>query len=323
MAIVANFKPAKREACKASIIIEGLPGKGKSGLALLMAHALADNNWDQVFHIDTENNSALLFEGLPSSSELTFGQFQHGSLTPDVGFAPSNYLAYRAQAVGLGALAVIEDSISHAWSYKGGVLDIVTQVKASSARYAKDSYAAWGDENVVREKNELLDLIRDSQVHVICTVRVKERFEYGSDENGKSKLISLGEQQIQQADLKYEPDLVLHMVHPGRNKGGVLVYPRAVVVKSRYAIFDEGEEYDFSPALLEQLRSYLAEGIDPAVLLEQQRTDYIAAVREYLDAHPNAAPIWKVMKNDAGFGDIKLDDMPLATLKALYVKITS
>ena len=141
--------------------------------------------------------------------------------------------------------------------------------------------------------------------------------EYSYDTDGKAKLVSLGEQQIQQADLKYEPDLVLHMLKAGKNKNGVVSHPVAKVIKSRYAIFDEGEEYEFTPALIEQLRKYLDEGIDPTELLEQQRQDYIAAVTEYL----NAKNIWKVLKADAGYKDTKLTEMPLDAIKHIYIKL--
>lgn len=37
-----SFSTVKRSQCKASILIEGLSGRGKSGLALVLANALAD-----------------------------------------------------------------------------------------------------------------------------------------------------------------------------------------------------------------------------------------------------------------------------------------
>lgn len=318
---VPKFHKAKREACKAAIMIEGLPGKGKTGLALDIAYALT-SDWQKVFMVDTENESGLLFEGLTSAQGYKFEPWMHGSLTADVGFAPGNYLAYRAEALANGAEAVLYDSVSHSWNYKGGILDLVSQAKANNPRYAKDAYAAWGDEQVVREKNDLLELIRCNRCHMITTVRVKERFEYSADESGKSKLVSMGEQQIQQADLKYEPDLVLHMIRPGKNRDA-LVYPRTAVIKSRYAIFEEGMEYDFTPALLTQLREYLSDGVDPEILLAQQKQEYVDAIKKILDDRPRFVPIWKVIKADAGFGDTKLDDIPLQDLRGLYVRLTA
>ena len=57
-----QFQEATREQSKASILIEGLSGKGKSGLALILAYYLAGEDWSKVFDIDTENNSVNLLQ---------------------------------------------------------------------------------------------------------------------------------------------------------------------------------------------------------------------------------------------------------------------
>lgn len=317
-----KFEDAQRTQCKASIMIEGLPGKGKTGLALLIGYYLAGEQWNKVFHIDTENKSANLFVDIPSSDGNKYGHFKVGQLTSDIGFKPSNFLAFREAAISAGAEVVIKDSISHAWQYKGGVLDILNDAKAKDARYAKDSYAAWGDPTVVKEKNELLNLIRDHRTHVITTVRVKEKMEYVVGDDGKMKLQSLGEQQIQQADLKYEPDLVLQMQSPGSNKSGVIKHPVALCTKSRYAIFQEGQEYEFTPELLKQLKDYLEEGVDPDKLLAEQKEEYVKAVTEYLKAKSAAQVVWNELKKQEGYDGVKLNDLPLDVIKRLYVKIT-
>ena len=317
-----KFEEAQRMQCKASIMIEGLPGKGKTGLALLIGYYLSGQDWSKVFHIDTENKSANLFVDIPASDGQKFGHFKVGQLTSDIGFRPTNFLAFREAAISAGAEVVIKDSISHAWQYKGGVLDILNDAKAKDSRYAKDSYAAWGDPEVVKEKNELLNLIRDHRTHVITTVRVKEKMEYVPGEDGKMKLQSLGEQQIQQADLKYEPDLVLQMQAPGSNKGTIIRHPIALCTKSRYAIFEEGQEYEFTPELLKQLKDYLEEGVDPETLLAQQKEEYIKAVTDYLKAHSAAKTVWNELKKQEGYDGVKLNDLPLDVIKRLYVKIT-
>lgn len=312
-----TFQKVTREKAKASIQIQGLSGRGKTGLALLIAYALT-NDWKKVFAVDTENKSMNLYDGLKAPNGEPYKEFQIGYLTPDIGYKPSNYLAFREAAINLGAEAVIFDSVSHAWQYKGGVLDLVAQAKSKNTRYQKDSYAAWGDEDVVKEKNELLELIRSDKVHMITTVRVKEKMEYDKDENGKTVLVSLGEQQIQQADLKYEPDLVLEMVAPGTDSS----YPYAKVVKTRYAFLKLGEVYCFNPELLTQLKQYLDEGTDPEILLEQQRQEYIQAIKALLDSKPNLKAIWDVMKADIGHKTTKLADLPLDVVKKCYIKLT-
>ena len=315
---IFQFEDATRTQLKASIMIEGLTGKGKSGLALLISFYLAGGDWKKVFHIDTENKSANLFVDIPFSNGKTVGSFKVGQLTEEIGYKPSHYLAFRKAAIAAGASVVIKDSISHAWMYQGGVLDLVNIAQANSKNKA-DKYAAWRDETVASEKQKLLSLIRSPDVHVITTVRVKEKFEYVDGDDGKKKLQSLGEQQIQQGDLKYEPDLVLHMIRPGH---GHTVHPKARVIKSRYAILSEGEEYEFTPELCIQLKAYLEEGADPQVLLEQQRKDYVEAITEQLDNHKGKQAIWNVMKEDAGFKDVSLNDIPLDGLKKLYLQLT-
>lgn len=322
MSFVPQFEDAQRVQCKASIEFEGLSGTGKSGAAMLTAVILAGGDWKSVYALDTENRSLRLLVGTPCSDGNKYGSFKVSELTPDIGYAPSNYLAIREAAINAGAKVFVQDSISHAWQYKGGILDKVSEAKASGNKfYAKDSYAAWGATEVVTEKNKLLEMIRDERVHVISTVRVKEKMEYTTDATtGKSKLESLGEQQIQQADLKYEPDLVLHMLKPGSNKNGKIEHPRVRVVKTRYAFLEKDEEYDWTPELIFQLKQYLEEGVDPETLFEQQRQEYIAGVKELI-SNPSKKAIAQVLKEDLGYKDTKLAEMPLKAIKSLYVSL--
>ena len=323
MSFVPQFEDAQRVQCKASIEFEGLSGTGKSGAAMLTAKVLAGGDWKSIYALDTENRSLRLLVGTPCSDGSKFGSFKVAELTADIGYAPSNYLAIRDAAIQAGAKVFVQDSISHAWQYKGGVLDKVSAAKTSGNKlYAKDAYAAWGDADVVSEKNKLLEMIRDERVHVISTVRVKEKMEYTTDQaTGKTKLESLGEQQIQQADLKYEPDLVLHMLKPGSNSNGKIEHPRVRVVKTRYAFLKKDEEYDWTPELILQLKQYLEEGIDPETLLEQQRQEYIAGVKELI-TNTSKKAIAQVMKEDLGYKDVKLADMPLKAIKSLYIGLT-
>lgn len=322
MAFIPQFEDAQRVQCKASIEFEGLSGTGKSGAAMLTAKILAGDDWKSVYALDTENRSLRLLVGTLCSDGTKYGSFKVSELTPDIGYAPSNYLAIREAAVQAGAKVFVQDSISHAWQYKGGVLDKVSEAKNSGNKlYAKDSYAAWGDSDVVSEKNKLLEMIRDERVHVISTVRVKEKMEYVRDAEGKAKLESLGEQQIQQADLKYEPDLVLHMLRPGSNRNGKIEHPRVRVIKTRYAFLEKDEEYDWTPELIHQLKQYLENGVDPETIFEQQREEYINGIKEIIK-NPAKKAIATVIKEDLGYKDAKLTDMPLKAVKQMYVALT-
>ena len=318
-----TFQEATREQSKASILIEGLSGKGKSGLALLLGYYLANEDWTKVFDIDTENNSVNLFAGIASSAGVPFGQFKHGNFTPDLKYKPTNYLTFKEAALSAGAEVVINDSISHAWSYEGGILDRLAELKKTNKRYEKDSYAAWGDDEIMDEKQKLFQLFRDHRCHMIATVRVKEKMEYQFNESkGKNEMVSLGEQEIMQADVKYEPDLVLHMVEPGRAYGNNISHPKAKVVKSRYVILQEGETYEFTPSLCKDLVAYLNEGTSPDEILEKQREEYVRGITEFLDSHQSKVNVWNVIKEDAGYKNVPLAELPLDVIKPLFIKLT-
>lgn len=309
-----KFRKAARQKLKASIMIEGLQGSGKSGLALLLAKALTDD-WDKIYAIDTENKSLDLFQGIKSNTGEVFGEFNKVDLTVEDGYAPSNYLALRDAAIKAGADVVIMDSISHMWNRKGGLLDLVAEAQSQGL----DNYRSWGTDRNRKEKEYLNDIVRSADAHIITTVRIKEKFGMEFDETrGKNKVVSLGEQQIQQDGLKYEPDLVLRMVSPGNMDG---TNPVVEVIKSRYAIMRTGEEYEITKELLASLRNYLEEGLDPEVIFKQQRDDLIASIKNYCTT-PARKSVWKTLKDASGYTG-KIEDMPITLMKELYIKLTS
>lgn len=307
--MVSKFRKVERQKVKASIMIEGLQGTGKSGLALAIAKVLS-KDWSKIYAIDTENQSLDLFDGIKLSTGEEVKDFNKVDLTVDDGFAPSNYMKLREAAIADGAEVVIMDSISHMWNRKGGLLDKVSEAQAQGL----DSYRSWGTDENRKEKELIFDLVRSPKAHIITTVRDKEKFGMEFDETrGKNKVVSLGEQQVQQEGLKYEPDLVLRMVSAGAPDGTA---PVAEVLKSRYTILRVGEEYEFTAELLEQLRQYLAEGVDPEVILKAQKEEVMKAIKDYCTT-PARKSIWKSLKESAGFNG-KLEDMPLETMKQLY-----
>ena len=306
---VLNFRDATRQQAKASILIEGLSGRGKSGLALLLGHALAGKDWTKVFAVDTENRSLDLFEGINMSSGAKCEPFKKVDLLPAHGFAPSNYLMCKENAIAAGGEVIINDSITHMWQQEGGVLDIVSNIQLKdSKRY--NNYTAWGAPEVKAEKQAIFNVVRDARIHVISTVRVKEKFEINSDHT----LTSLGEQEQQMPDLKYEPDLVIQMLKAGAMNG---TPPTAKIIKSRYAILQEGEVYQFTDAIIDSLVDYLHKGTDPKELLEKQRQDYIGTITKILKEDVSKKTMFPILKEQQGHKDTKLADLPLDVLQTL------
>ena len=306
---VLSFRDATRQQAKASILIEGLSGRGKSGLALLLGYALAGKDWSKVYAVDTENRSLDLFEGINMSNGTKCAPFKKVDLLPAHGYAPSNYLMCKENAVAAGGEVIINDSITHMWQQEGGVLDLVSQVQLKdSKRY--NNYTAWGAPEVKAEKQAIYNVVRDARLHVISTVRVKEKFEINSDHT----LTSLGEQEQQMPDLKYEPDLVLQMQKAGAMNGTA---PVAKVIKSRYAILQEGELYQFTDAIIDSLVDYLHKGTDPTELFEKQRKDYISTIKNILDNDVSKKTMFATLKEQQGHKDTKLVDLPLEVLQTL------
>lgn len=313
LADALQYRDATRQQAKACIGIDGMSGTGKSGLALAMGFILADKDWKKTYAVDTEKKSLDLFQGLRLHTGDPIPTFKKLDLLPSYGYAPSNYTLCKENAIKAGAASWIADSASHMWVMEGGVLQRVDELNSANAKINK--FNAWGTDEIKAEKNAIFSVIRDDRVHVISTIRTKRKYTQGTDERGKSVIISLGEQDMFVPDIDFEFDLLLRMVSPGSVDGKP---PVAEVVKSRYVIFKQGETYEFTEALLLQLKAYLAEGADPAILREQQRQELILVTTNLLNSNQSKATMFPLLKEQLGVKDTPLVDLPLDTVRTLY-----
>lgn len=312
LAKALSYRDATRAQAKACIGIDGMSGSGKSGLALALGYVLADKDWTKEFAVDTENKSLDLFQGLQLHTGDRITPFKKLDLLPTYGYAPSNYLMCKENAIKAGAKVWIPDSASHMWTAEGGVLQRVAEIEKANRNINK--FNAWGTDEIVEEKNAILRVIRDNRIHVISTIRTKRKYTMGTDGQGKTSIISLGEQDMFAPDLDFEFDLLLRMVSPGTVDG---TPPVAEVVKTRYVIFKKGEQYQFTEALMNQLKAYLAEGADPAELMEQQRLELIAVITNILNTNQSKSTMFPILKEQMDLKDVKLIDMSLDQVRTL------
>lgn len=315
-----TLSKAKRQKVKASIQLQGLSGLGKSGLALAIAYAL-NGDWTKVGCVDTENNSLLLYPGtkLHTGETIPDDTLMHIGLNDETGYAPTTYAEARDILIENGADVVIMDSISHMWTRKDGVLDQAATKQEKNPKL--DNYRVWGQEDIVKEKNEIFELVRSNKAHMISTVRVKEKFAMTYDETkGKNTVESKGEQQVQQDGLKYEYDLVLNMEQAGSVTGNLVTNPKVTVIKSRYPMFVVGETVEVTPKLLKELHDYLEEGASVESIEESRRQEYIDAIKTICDSDETKKTLWQNIKNAAGYKEVKLVDLPLNALKLLYAQ---
>lgn len=124
---------ATREKSKLRIALAGVSGGGKTLGALLLAAGLTGGDFSKVCLIDTEHRRGLLYA---NRSDLGIGQFYHIELKAP--YSPDHYkeaVDAAVKTVGPEGVVIV-DSLSHAWSNAGGVLEIKAGIAAQPAKTA-------------------------------------------------------------------------------------------------------------------------------------------------------------------------------------------
>ena len=185
---MAGFRKAERKQVKLKIGFSGSSGSGKSYSSLVTAFGIC-GDWSKIAVIDTENGSAELYSDL--------GDYSVCPISPP--FTPQKYREAIHEAEKEGFEVLIIDSLSHAWSGEGGMLDM--QNNAVKASRSGNSYVAWRE--VTPEHNRLVDAILQSPMDVIVTTRAKAEYVV-TDENGKKGYKKIGLAPIFRDGLEYE-----------------------------------------------------------------------------------------------------------------------
>ena len=264
--IMSLFQKAERKKAKLRLGLDGPSGSGKTHSALLVAAGLVSGN---IFVIDTERDSATLEIGKPGIPE-----FLHAPLSPP--FTPARYQKYIREAVNEGAELIIIDSLSHAWSGSGGVLDM--HDKAARAQRGGNTWAAWRE--VTPEHNALVDAILNTPCHIICTMRTKTAWEVIENDKGKKVPQKIGLKPEQREGMEYEFTSVLDLSLEGHI---------ATSSKDRTSLFD-GRHFVPTAETGKELLEWLNAGRDP---LEISR-DLFERLKEEAEAieHPFHLTDW-------------------------------
>ncbi len=183
-------KAIKREA-KLRMAIAGPSGSGKTYTALAIASALA--NGKPVAVVDTEHGSASKYADL----------FQFDVLEMHPPYHPDRFVEAINEAAKAGYGVVILDSLTHAWSGTGGLLEVVDQIAARMR--SQNSFAAWKDATPIQ--NHLVEAIVAAPLHVIATMRSKQEYVVQQDERGKQAPRKVGMAPQQREGFEYEFDV--------------------------------------------------------------------------------------------------------------------
>lgn len=184
-----SFQRAERKKAKIRVGICGPAGSGKTMSALKLAFGIGG----KIAVIDTEHGSAELYSHM--------GEYDVATITPP--YSVEKYLALIREA-GKSYDIVIIDSLSHAWSGSGGLLEEVDKRSAGG-----NKFAAWRD--VTPKHNELIDAMLQSPAHVIATMRSKTEYVIEQNEKGRSVPRKIGMAPVQREGMDYEFTLVFEV----------------------------------------------------------------------------------------------------------------
>jgi hypothetical protein len=159
------MEDAAREMAYIKVMISSPAGGGKTLGALLMARGLCDS-WGQVCIIDTENKSGALYVGSVVDG-VKIGQYK--TITLQAPYTVARYIQCMEMAEKAGIKVIVIDSLTHAWTADGGLLDLHTKITAASR--SGNSYTAWKDVTPLHAK--LIEKIQTCSMHVILTARSK------------------------------------------------------------------------------------------------------------------------------------------------------
>lgn len=230
------FHKAEKKQALLRLALCGPAGSGKTYSALQVAQGLAPDG--RIAMIDTEAGSGELYAELCAYDVAT--------LAPP--YSPARYIEAIAAAGVAGYDVLIIDSLSHAWTGQGGVLEMHDNAAASQ----RNRFAAWRE--VTPHHNALVDAILAAPLHVIITMRTKTAYEVIDDGSGKKKPVKIGMAPVQREGLEYEFTLVLDLSVEGHV---------ATATKDRTGTLD-GQHFIPSIETGETLQAWLTSGADPA-----------------------------------------------------------
>jgi len=187
-----KIKEATREGQWARIALDGPSGSGKTYTALQIASGLSRNG--KIVVIDTESGAAKKYSKILPGKKFFVLDLDN--------FSPAMYCAAIDYAVEQGFDTIIIDSLSHAWSGKGGALELVDN---AAARGGGNSYTAWRTANPMLA--ELTAKLIGVPAHTISNMRVKTEYVMETNEKGKQAPRKVGLAPIQRDNLEYEFDI--------------------------------------------------------------------------------------------------------------------
>ena len=265
-----SFHKAIRKQVKLRLALCGPSGSGKTYSALLIAQGLAPDG--RIALLDTERGSGELYSHL--------ADYDAATLAPP--FTPERYIKLIREAEQAGYAVLIIDSLSHAWTGEGGVLDM--HDKATLASRSGNSFMSWRE--VTPHHNALVDAIIGANLHVIATMRTKTAYDLVDDGKNGKKPIKVGLAPVQREGMEYEFTVVMDLSVDNHI---------ATATKDRTSLYDS-RHFAPSPDTGVALREWLDSGVDP-VAASQSLLDALKAAVNEIDNVPHLENWWRTQQS--------------------------
>jgi len=275
------FQRATKKQAKARIGLIGPSGSGKTYTALM----LATNMGKKIALIDTEHGSASKYADKFSFDVLELANYH-----------PQNYIDGIKNAETAGYDVLIVDSLSHAWSGTGGILDIVDTATAKS-RSGNAFTTGWREATPIH--NDLIDTILSAKLHLIATMRSKTEYVLEDDGKGGKRPRKVGMAPVQRDGMEYEFDIV----------GDMDQQHNFIISKTRCEALDGAVINKPGVELAAQIMEWLSDGekVDPV------QTE-INRLRKELKMTDGKSPLWQQVLAKAG------DDLEKQLTALQYIK---
>jgi len=249
---------------KVPVMLMGASGSGKTVSALLIAKGIVwemfpdlsdDEKWEKIAVIDTEHSRSTLYAGM-TIDEQEIGSFLHYDLKAP--FTPQRYKEAFMECKSAGCEVVIVDSITHAWSGEGGVLD---KVNALGGKFSD-----WN--KVKPDENTLMSMFLDTDVHVIACVRSKQGYELTTLDTGKLQIEKVGLKAEQKDSLEYEFAITFQLY---QNHTAEPMKDNSNSFDGRFVITEETGK---------QIYEWAEKGIDIKALERKKKADTITQINQ-------------------------------------------
>lgn len=197
---IINIREAVRAGSKVVIGIAGTSGSGKTYTALKLARGMVDNPREIGF-LDTENRRGSLY------ADILDGKFLIGDLYAP--FSPDRYAQAIKEFQAAGVKVLVVDSASHEHEGEGGLEDHAHRPTASGQ---ERKIADW--QGAKREHKKFMRALLQSDMHIIVTLRAREKMDFSNPKKPKS----LGIQPICEKNFMFEMTASMMMFNEGQNQ---------------------------------------------------------------------------------------------------------